>query len=105
MSVINLTNQENPDKVAISNKSIISISITQADISASLTGSPALLNDVQLNNTQQRLVVVSAAPSATDLIEATGGKGIYYVPVYAERISYDQWKLQINKNFQELEVG
>lgn len=104
MPTINLTTQPNPDEFAIQNKSTISISVSQTDISASLSGS-SLLSEVKLSNSLQRLVLTSAAPSATDVTQVTGGEGIYYTPVYSERISYDQWKLQINKTFQELEVG
>ena len=100
MTSINLSSITNPDKVAIEKKLEINIGVSSFDITASLTGSPAY-SAVELNSSQQRMVLVSDAGAAEDEPPTTV---IYYTPVYNERISYSEWKRTINKNFEELEV-
>jgi hypothetical protein len=100
MTFINLSSITNPDKLAIEKKSEINIGVSLFDITASLTGSPAY-SAVQLNSSQQRMVLVSDAAAPEDEPPTTG---IYYTPVYNERISYAEWTRTINKTFEELEV-
>ena len=79
----------NPDKDGLATKSVIDISVTQSDISASNYTSSIWLNHAK---TEIQVYVSSSAS-----VNAT-----YYAPVYAEKINYAVWKQTINKSFQEL---
>ena len=79
---------QNPDKLAISKKDTIDISVSNFDISASNYGDTILLN-FQNNETVVYL-------------DNTTSGSVYYTPLYTENINYDVWKNRINKSFREL---
>lgn len=100
-------NEDNPDKSAIDAKRPIPISFAIADVSASLSGSAnqgliSLLQQAQLSNTGQRFVLSIEANEQNGEDRLTG---VYYTPLYTEKIRYTEWQSRINKSFQELEVG
>jgi hypothetical protein len=105
--IVYFTDRENPDKHAIEHKEPISIAISQFDISASLHTTEYLLTQARLSDSEQRILITSGefVPNSITMDEVSGSMGIYYTPVYAERINYEVWKNSINKTFQELEAG
>lgn len=87
---IDMGDLENPDSVNIEEKITIDINLREQEISAS-----GYLNIIDTNYSKQEILVFDDNQSQT--------KGdVYYTPIYKEKISYDAWKQQINKTFEEL---
>lgn len=81
----------NPDKMAIEKKSLIDISVSTFDISAS-----NYTNTLKLNYNNSEIVLLDD--------EEVEEFDVYYTPLYTEKINYNVWKTSINKTFQELEI-
>lgn len=79
----------NPDKLAIEEKSLIDISISEYDISAS-----GYSTTLKLNYDRSEIVLLNDADN--------DDYDTYYTPLYTEKINYDTWKNTINKSFNEL---
>lgn len=82
---------ENPDKLAIQKKDMVDISLSPFDITAS-----GYAEKIKLNYNNSEITLITDTNS--DKFD------IYFTPVYSEKLSYQQWKKQINKSFQELEI-
>jgi hypothetical protein len=96
----------NPDLIAIQNRQPVPMSFSAPDItitalSSSNAGLVALLQQAKFSNSGQRLLL---SIGENDQNEEVGVNGVYYTPVYTERINYSEWQRRINKTFQELEV-
>jgi hypothetical protein len=89
---IKLINTENPDSSSIVNKIPIGIGIFMSDISSSMYS-----QSINVNYLQDELIV-----RLTDDTEEVPDSAIYYTPLYAEKLSYDEWKVVVNKTFREL---
>lgn len=85
------TPNSNPDKDNIKNKKDINIGLALPDVSAS-----GYLPRVQTNYNGQEIIIFDDDDSNTI-------GDVYYTPLYKEKISYNQWKVKINKSFEELE--
>jgi hypothetical protein len=95
LKTLNLSNTVvNPDLVPIQQRSRIDINISEFDLSAS-----GYSEAVKLNYEKKEIVIVDSL----DPNLVTGS--LYYTPLYTEKIDYNVWKTEINKSFQELEVG
>jgi hypothetical protein len=81
----------NPDTSAIQQKQMIDITLNPFDITAS-----GYSEKIKLNYSNSEIVLISD--------EASEKFDIYFTPIYTETLSYQQWKTQINKSFQELEI-
>jgi hypothetical protein len=82
----------NPDSASIETKSLIDISLTISDVSASNNQ-----DKIMLNYELTEITVID------DNLSETKGD-IYFTPLYTEKIDYEVWKTTINKSFQELEA-
>jgi hypothetical protein len=92
MPDINVLVVPNPDSISISNKDTVDISFTTTDVSASYYSS-----SIQPNYAASGVSVV--IPRQNSTVERGN---IYYTPIYTEKLSYQEWKSRINKNFLEL---
>lgn len=81
----------NPDKTAIQQKTLIDITLNPFDISASNYSSK-----MKLNYNQSEIVILND--------DLSDNYAVYFTPLYTEQLSYQQWRRQINKSFQELRV-
>lgn len=81
----------NPDTMAIKRKSLIDISVSTFDISAS-----NYTDTLKLNYNNSEIVLLDD--------ENVDEFDTYYTPLYTEKINYNVWKTSINKTFQELEI-
>ncbi len=81
----------NPDKLAIQNKQLIDITVNPFDITAS-----GHTEKTKLNYNNSEIILI------TD--DELDRFNVYFTPIYTEKLSYQQWKKQINKSFQELEI-
>ncbi len=82
---------QNPDSIAIRNKDTIDISLTEFDVSAS--NMPVKGN--YITN------IITIHPTVTGSLDVAE---LYFTPIYAEKINYEQWKVNVNKRFSELEA-
>ena len=94
---VDLSTTENPDLSAIRSKGIIDITLAEFDVSASLSSGSLSLDSVMLNHSNQKIVIIDDNDSAS-------GGDVYFTPIYAEKINYSQWKLQVDKTFKELKI-
>lgn len=81
----------NPDKVSIANKTVVDISVTSFDISAS---GYTTSSDIKLIANGTEIVIVD------DITDNNFDK--YYTPLYSEKINYNVWATTVDKNFYEL---
>jgi hypothetical protein len=80
----------NPDSGSIVNKEQIDISISLFDITTgSLSGS--IITNYTATSQIISLPLGEEVPS-----------NMYYTPIYEEKLSYSEWLVRINKNFEEL---
>ena len=84
--------EKNSDSASIQRKSVIDISFSQTDATASLLSSSMKTN---YDGTNQIVVLPRDA-------ENLQPGYVYYTPLYVEKINYDVWKTRINKTFEEL---
>ena len=88
----------NPDKESISSKSTINIGLSLQDISSSVVPTSGIaLEEFKPNYTSTALTIVIPRGDALP----TSGQ-LYYTPVYTEKLSYDVWRMTIDKTFAEL---
>lgn len=83
----------NPDSASIANKTLVSYTVSTADINY-INAVPTV--ELANSNTFQMITL----PLSEDMELTTGTT--YYTPVYTEKINYDEWLVTINKNFREL---
>lgn len=88
-----MTIPTNPDAQAIRTKSTIDISYSPYDVSSSFGGS-LTSESIKSNASGQKIVLMLGE-------EGIPSRSVYYTPVYAEVISYDEWK-KIDRTFYEL---
>lgn len=84
--------RDNPDKPSINKKRTIQIPMSLSDISAS-----GYLPRVQTSYGGNEIVIY-------DDDDASTIGDVYYTPLYTEKINYNEWKIRINKSFEELEA-
>lgn len=84
--------ETNPDSASIQRKSVIDISFSQTDATASLVSSSMKTN----YNGANQIVVL---PRDEENLQPGY---VYYTPLYVEKINYNVWKTRINKTFEEL---
>lgn len=82
---------QNPDTNAIRNKRTIDISLSEFDVSSSNA-------KVSANFVTNIITIHPTVSGSSDVAE------LYFTPVYAEKISYNEWKSTVNKTFSELET-
>jgi hypothetical protein len=88
----------NPDKESINTKSTVNIGFSVQDVSSSAVPTSGIdLYEFKPNYAFTGLTVV--VPRG-DTLPMTGQ--LYYTPVYSEKLSYDVWKVSIDKTFLEL---
>lgn len=92
MPDINVLAIPNPDNISIASKDTVDVSFTFTDVSSSYYSS-----SIQPNYAASGVSVVIPRQNAP--VERGN---IYYTPVYTEKLSYQEWKSRINKNFLEL---
>lgn len=93
MAEIILVGTQNPDSQSIADSTIIGMSVSTFDISASGYFSESI--KTSYTNTNQMLTIPIGGN--------TNDSGyVYYTPLYTEKINYEVWKQRVNKNFQEL---
>ena len=95
-TVIDVSNYENPDTDNLANKRTVDISVSQFDIDSSLSVGDIDPAGVRLDYTGQSIVLYNDGQLETD-------GDLYYTPLYGEKLSYDEWKRRVNKDFVELE--
>ena len=92
MPNINVLVIPNPDSVSIVNNDTVDVSFTLTDVSSSYYSS-----SIQPNYAASGVSVV--IPRQNSSVERGN---IYFTPVYTEKLSYEEWKTRVNKNFLEL---
>lgn len=91
--VIDLSTSESPDVKAIVAKKTIDISLSEFDVSASLISGSLPLDSITLNRSNQKIVLLD-----------DNSAGVYFTPIYTEKLNYSEWQRKANKTFEELEV-
>lgn len=84
---------KNPDADDIIAKRAIDINYVTGDLTSSTY---SYTSRVQTDYQDQRVVIYNTSGSANE------PGYVYYTPLYNERLSYEKWKVQINKSFKEL---
>ena len=91
--ILDLSLNESPDAAAIVAKGVVDISLSISDVSASLMSGSLTVDSITLNPTKQKIVVID-----------DGSAGVYFTPIYTERLSYNEWQRTVNKTFEELSI-
>lgn len=91
--IFDLSLNESPDAAAIVAKGVVDISLSVSDVSASLMSGSLAVDSVTLNPTKQKIVVID-----------DGSDGVYFTPIYTERLNYTEWQRTVNKTFEELSI-